>query len=411
MPAGKLSVSRRGFLTSLGALGVGTALPGLLFAKTGATSRLVVVILRGALDGLAAVPPYGDPAYASLHQDLAIPGPGQAGGALALTSSFGLHPSLQFLHEQYQAQNLLVFHSIASPYRDRSHFEGQNVLENGLTQTLGSADGWLNRALGCMPARSTGPDSDRALALSQNLPLILRGEREVLSKAPQSTPEADADLIARLADLYSKDRWFSARLNEALESEKLGAGGGEPARGETQNPRQRDGRLERVVQMAGTIMRSEGGPEIAVLEASGWDTHANQGAAQGTLSNRLSGLDQSMRTLAGELGPLWQNTAVLIVTEFGRTAAMNGTRGTDHGTGTCCFALGGAIAGGRLVSDWPGLNRADLLDGRDLKPTADLRSVFKGLLADHLNVDRSSLERQIFPDSAKAKPFSGLTKS
>ena len=163
--------------------------------------------------------------------------------------------------------------------------------------------------------------------------------------------------------------------------------------------------------MAAQIMRSEAGPEIAVLEASGWDTHANQGAADGTLAGRLNGLDQAMRVLAGELGPLWQSTAVLIVTEFGRTAAMNGTRGTDHGTGTCCFALGGAVSGGRVVTDWPGLARADLLDGRDLKPTADLRSVFKGVLADHLRVDRARLEQSVFPDSAKAKPFSGLIKA
>jgi uncharacterized protein (DUF1501 family) len=412
MSFGNQRVSRRQFLEGLSVLTASAALPNVLFAKTGSASRLIVVILRGALDGLAAAPPYGDPNYAPLHRDLAIAAPSQAGGALALDGTFGLHPSLAFLHERYQAGELLVFHAIASPYRDRSHFDGQNVLENGLTQTLGSSDGWLNRALNCMPPRISGPDAGRAIALSQNVPLILRGTREVLSKSPQTTPDIDEDLMARLADLYSKDPWFSARLSEAGESEKLAAGGdGSSMLEKSGNPRRRDGRLERTVQMAAQIMRGGEGPEIAVLEASGWDTHANQGAAQGTLAGRLNGLDQAMRVLAGELGPLWQNTAVLIVTEFGRTAAMNGSRGTDHGTGTCCFALGGAIAGGRIVADWPGLARTDLLEGRDLKPTADLRSLFKGVLADHLRIDRARLDQSVFPDSAKARPFSGLIKT
>ena len=200
--------------------------------------------------------------------------------------------------------------------------------------------------------------------------------------------------------------------SEARESEKLTAlGASQPMLGTSGNPKRRDGRLGQVIHLAAQVMRTEGGPEIAVLEASGWDTHANQGAAQGILAGRLSGLDQSMRVLADELGPLWQNTVALIVTEFGRTAAMNGTRGTDHGTGTCCFAVGGAVSGGRVIADWPGLAHADLLDGRDLRPTLDLRSVCKGLLAEHLQIDRRRLEQAVFPDSARAKPLAGLIKA
>jgi uncharacterized protein (DUF1501 family) len=412
MSEGHHRLSRRRFLAGVGVLTASAALPNVLFARTGSASRLLVVILRGALDGLAAAPAHGDPNYAALHRDLAIPAPGREGGALRLDGTFGLHPSLQFLHERYQAGELLLFHAIASPYRDRSHFDGQNVLENGLTQTLGSSDGWLNRALGCMPPRHAGPDAERAMALSQNVPLILRGAQEVLSKSPQTMPDVDEDLMARLADLYSKDPWFSARLSEAADSEKLIVGGSdEPMLEKSGNPRRRDGRLERTVRMAAQIMRSDGGPEIAVLEATGWDTHANQGASEGALAGRLSGLDQAMRVLANELGALWRDTAVLIATEFGRTAAMNGTRGTDHGTGTCCFALGGAISGGRILADWPGLARADLLEGRDLKPTSDLRSVFKGVLADHLKIGRARLEETVFPDSANAKPLQGLIKA
>ena len=212
--------SRRRFLLGSGALAASAALSNVLFAHTGGSSRLVVVILRGALDGLAAVPPYADPNYASLHRELAIAAPGGPDGALALNNTFGLHPSLAFLHERYAAGELVVFNAVASPYRDRSHFDGQNVLENGLSKPLGSADGWLNRALLALPRRAAGP-GERAVAISQNVPLILRGEAPVVSKSPQATPDVDEDLLARLADLYSHDDWFSARLSEAMQTEKM----------------------------------------------------------------------------------------------------------------------------------------------------------------------------------------------
>ena len=163
--------------------------------------------------------------------------------------------------------------------------------------------------------------------------------------------------------------------------------------------------------MAAALMRSVGGPEVAVIEASGWDTHANQGGAKGTLAQRLAGLDKALRTLADELGPLWPQTAVLVVTEFGRTAAMNGTRGTDHGTGGCAFLAGGAVRGGRVVADWPGLARTALLDNRDLRPTLDLRSVFKAVLDEHMHVEARALATRIFPDSSGARPLKGLVRA
>jgi uncharacterized protein (DUF1501 family) len=342
--------SRRDFLRmGLGsgvALGL-AALPGVSFAAPAAgDARLVVVILRGALDGLTLVPPFGDGDYAGIRGPLAIARPGAPKGALDLDGFFGLHPALPQLYERWRARELIVVHATASPYRERSHFDGQKVLESGFAQTQGGNDGWPGRALHCTPARIVRPDAGRALGSRGSAPLILRG-----------------------------------------------------------------GRLERAVRVAAGIMRGEGAPEIAVLEAGGLDTHANQGAADGTLAGRLRDLDQALQALARELGTLWQSTAVLIVTEFGRAAAMNGMRGTDHGTGTCCFALGGAVTGGRVIADWPGLARTDLLEGRDLRPTADLRSVFKAVLADHLRIDRSQLERSVFPDSAKAKPFPGLIKA
>jgi uncharacterized protein (DUF1501 family) len=367
------------------------------------------VILRGALDGLAAVPPYADPDYAGLHRELAIAAPGGADGALALDNTFGLHPSLGFLHERYLGGELIVFQATASPYRDRSHFDGQNVLENGLTKPIGTADGWLNRALAASPrsARFTR----RAVAISQNVPLILRGDAPVLSKSPAATPDIDEDLLARLADLYSKDDWFSARLSEGVQTEELADDSGAMASQQHMAARPAADRITSEARMAATLMRSDGGPNIAVLEATGWDTHANQGGAKGALAQRLLGLDHALRTLADELGPLWSQTAVLVVTEFGRTAAMNGTRGTDHGTGGCAFLAGGAVRGGRVIADWPGLAHNALLDSRDLRPTLDLRSVFKGVLVEHLHVDAHTLAARVFPDSSGARPLQGLMRS
>jgi len=393
-------MQRRRFLLGAGALAASAAIPEALFAHTGGSSRLVLVILRGALDGLAAVPPYGDPDYATLHRELAIAAPGSTDGALALDNTFGLHPALAYLHERFTAGELIVFNAVASPYRDRSHFDGQNVLENGLAKPIGSADGWLNRALAALPA--SGRAADRAVAVSQNVPLILRGAAPVISKSPQATPDVDEDLLARLADLYSKDDWFSARLSEAVQTDKMVDGAGRAGYPD---------RVTAVARMAANLMRSDGGPEIAVIEAGGWDTHANQGGAKGVLAARLGGLDKALKSLADELGPLWPQTAVLVVTEFGRTAAVNGTRGTDHGTGGCAFLVGGAVRGGQVIADWPGLRRTALLDNRDLKPTLDLRSVFKTVLDEHMHVDANTLAKRVFPGSSGARPLSGLIRA
>jgi uncharacterized protein (DUF1501 family) len=247
------------------------------------------------------------------------------------------------------------------------------------------------------------------VALSQNVPLILRGETPVISKSPQATPEVDEELLSRLADLYSKDDWLSARLSEAVQTAKL--------MDESDNPQTSSvmaaaaDRVSGTARMAATLMRSDGGPEVAVMEANGWDTHANQGGAKGALAQRLAGLDRALRVLGDELGPLWPQTAVLVVTEFGRTAAMNGTRGTDHGTGGCAFLAGGAVRGGRVITDWPGLARTALLDNRDLRPTLDLRSVFKAVLDEHLHVDAKTIAAKVFPDSNGARPLQGLMRA
>jgi len=402
--------SRRDFLRiGLGcgaALGAG-ALPGVSFAApAGGEPRLVVVILRGALDGLSAVPPYGDGDYAAARGPLAIARPGAAHGALDLDGFFGLHPALPGLHERWRARELLVVHAAASPYRERSHFDGQNVLENGGDRPSGAASGWLNRALGALP-----PPPAPGLALGQNVPLILRGPAPVGSWAPSLLPEVEPDLVARLRDLYSNDTTLAARLDEAA---RIGAladadGAGDPA-AQRQMARAGNGaRLRAIAEAAGRMLAAAAGPRVAVMDAGGWDTHAGEGGADGQLAGRLRMLDEALSALRAGLADAWAQSAVLVCTEFGRTVEANGTRGTDHGTGAAALLLGGAVAGGRVLADWPGLAPRHRHEGRDLRPTTDLRAVAKGLLAEQLRVPTRALGA-VFPDSDRVQPLAGLVR-
>ena len=390
--------SRRRFL-GLG-LGAGATLaaglPGLSFAAAGAgEARLVVVILRGAVDGLAAAPPYGDPDYAAARGAIAIAPPAAAHGALDLDGFFGLHPALPLLHERYRAGELVVVHATASPYRERSHFDGQNVLENGGAQPSGAASGWLNRALAALPG-----GAGQGLALGQNVPLSLRGPVPVGSWAPSALPEVESELVTRLRDLHSADPTLSARLDEATRIGALASAEGAGGAAAPQ-PAARGANVERLKAVAGTagrMLAAEGGPRVAVMDAGGWDTHAGEGGAEGQLAGRLHVLDLVLAALRDGLGVHWASSAVLVCTEFGRTVEINGTRGTDHGTGAAAFVVGGAVHGGRVLADWPGLAAQQRLDGRDLRPTTDLRSIAKGLLADHLRLPPRALE-SVFPGS------------
>jgi uncharacterized protein (DUF1501 family) len=395
-------LDRRIFLRSVGGMALGAMLPRLTLANADTDARFVLVILRGALDGLAAVPAYGDGNYAARRGELALASP-----QYKLDGLFALHPALGNLQQRYQARELIVFHAAASPYRERSHFDGQDLLENG-TPGAGTRDGWLNRALPALPLAKTRSSEQIALALAQNVPLVLRGPARVNSWAPSRLPEADADTLERVADLYAGDEYFASRLQAALAADEV-AGGGMGVDG----ARRRRDPLKAIGDMAaaaGKLLGANQGPRIGVIEAGGWDTHANQGADRGQLANRLRGLDEGLDALRTALGAAWKDTAVLVVTEFGRTVAVNGTRGTDHGTATCALLLGGAVAGGRVIADWPGLTSSALYEGRDLRPTLDLRSVFKGVLAAHLGVAERDLEERVFPDSRSAQPLEGLTK-
>jgi len=386
-------------------------------ARAVTDARFVFINMRGALDGLSAVPPYADPDYARLREQLALDAPGTADGSLPLDGHFGLNPGLSFVREAFDAREALIVHAVATPYRERSHFDGQDVLESGLTRPHATQIGWLNRAVAGLPA-GAGHGAELGVALGQNVPLVLRGPAPIASWSPSKLPAVDDDTMQRIADRYASDPLLSQRLGDALAADHIAAesaaAGEEPAStastaaanmsagaaagaaGAAANPAGAARYLETVRAAAGFLQR-EDGPAVAVFDTTGWDTHFNEGGAQGQLTQRLRAFDGALRAFKESLGSTWSRTVVLIATEFGRTAAANGTRGTDHGTGTVAFLLGGAVHGGRVVCDWPGLSARVLYEGRDLRATTDLRSVTKSVLRDHLHISPRRLDAEVFP--------------
>jgi uncharacterized protein (DUF1501 family) len=385
----KLNLHRRSLLGAgsalmLSALGAHAAV-----AQTRGDRKLVLVILRGAMDGLAAVAPLADPRYASLRGRLAL----NSSAALALSDGFALHPRLTFLKQSWDARELAIMHAAATPYRERSHFDGQDVLESGGARVFAADDGWLNRALALTPGA-------RGLAIADTVPLVLRGQAPTSSWAPSLAQDASADTLMRLGDLYAGDTLLAPALAEALRTqaivEEAGAADMSGAR-----PRRAGGAAYRgVAEPAARLLSAPDGPACAVLSFDGWDTHANQGAGEGLLAARLGGLDEALRTLKDGLGPTWRNTVVIVASEFGRTVAVNGSGGTDHGTGGVAFALGGAVRGGRMVGDWPTL--AALHEGRDLAPANDMRGLFMAALRDHWGLNRAALNNTVFPGGVRA---------
>jgi uncharacterized protein (DUF1501 family) len=362
--------------------------------------RFVVVILRGALDGLSAVVPYGDPALAGLRGEIVPSAPGQDGGMLDLGGFYGLHPAVANLHAMYQAGELLPVHAVAGPTRVRSHFEAQDCLESGVDHRMTS--GWLNRALTSLPQpRKARPGGD-ALAIGVSVPLLMRGSATVESWAPHGFTTPEPDLYARVAALSQGDKVLGPAIAEGLRDRGFSAtviSGDAPARDRYAFPA--------LAKAAGELLRAPTGPRIAAMEIGGWDTHTAQVPR---LAGVLRQLDTGLAALKSALGAEWRQTAVLVMTEFGRTVRVNGTKGTDHGTGTVAFVLGGAVAGGRVAADWPGLGAGKLLDDRDLRPTTDLRAITKGLLAQHLGLGAAALA-QVFPGSDAATPMRGLVRA
>jgi uncharacterized protein (DUF1501 family) len=401
------SLSRRALLIGGGALFAWAQLPRFARAVGGRDPRLVVIILRGALDGLSAVGPIGDPDYARLHGDLALRLDGEH-PALPLDGFFALNPSMPNFARLYKAGQAAVVHAAATSYRERSHFDGQDVLESGYPRQGRTDSGWLNRAVAHLPAGERVRPA-RGLGVGPVAPLVMRGSAPVLGWAPQLLPTAGEDLAQRVLNLYThRDPIFAAALRDGLDTDKMAVTGGLSA-----DPKARGGMdqpvgMRRAAAGAAKIIVADDGPRVAALAFEGWDTHANEGGATGQLANRLSGLDGAFEEFEKGLGEKWKDTAIVVITEFGRTAKINGTVGTDHGTGTIAFLAGGAIKGGRVIADWPGLAEAQLYEARDLRPTTDLRAVLKGLLADQFGLSETVLADAVFPDSAAVKPVSGL---
>ncbi len=426
-------ITRRHALASALAFGVSVEFLGrqALADPSSQANKLVVIVCRGGQDGLSVSPPVGDPAYAALRKSIAIPGFGAPGGALKLDDTFGLHPALTHVHDLAMQGQARIAPAIATPDRERSHFEAQDVLENGAATPYASATGWLNRALTAL-----GPQSGvKAIAVAATAPLILKGPTPVESWTPGGGPEPDHRLPGILQDLYAKDPLLGPALAEGLTTDAMARSASasvarEMAASETTDSmalgsasdagdmtganaaaafaRRGAPEARKIGLTLAALMSARGGPQVAAVSVENFDTHANQGAATGQLATRLTYLDALIEGLHEGLGQDWARTLVVSATEFGRTARVNGTGGTDHGTASTALVLGGALRRGGLIGDWPTLQASALFENRDTRPTLDMRSLFKGVLRDHLGVDRRALDTVVFPESASAPPLNGI---
>jgi uncharacterized protein (DUF1501 family) len=407
-----LATRRHVLLLGSGALFGWAYMPRLAKAE-GRDPRLMVIVLRGALDGLATVAPVGDPDWQRLRGEKALVLDGDY-AALKLDDHFALNPAMPNFHRMYQGRQAAVVHAVATPYRERSHFDGQDVLESGLTGPGAANSGWLNRAWASLaPTDHVG--GRQAIAVGPITPLIARGPAPVMAWTPPRLPPANDDTTTRLLALYQHTDPALARAleerraltaiaqadPEGMKPAKAAATPGVPGAAIRAYFAEAAG-------AAAKFMARPNGPRVGALAFDGWDTHQDEGAAHGRLSVLLGALDGAFGAIQSGLGDAWKETAVAVVTEFGRTARINGTEGTDHGTATVVLLAGGAVKGGRVIADWPGVKDSALYQGRDLKPTTDLRAVMKGLLRDHLRADERALASNVFPDSAGVKPIGGL---
>jgi uncharacterized protein (DUF1501 family) len=400
--------SRRELLVASGSLFAWAYLPKLAHAE-GRDPRFLTIVLRGALDGLATVAPVGDPDWVGLRGDNALTFGGKV-PALKLNDYFALNPAMPNLQRMFAANEAIVVHACASPYRERSHFEGQDLLESGLPKPAVSDSGWLNRALASLaPGGRVDPKGSRIFAVGPVTPLVVRGPAPVLSWSPQRVQPAGADTVQRLRDLYRhSDVKLAAAMDDHSRIAAIEQAGNMDQKAGGPGPGQVRAYFAEAAGTAAKFLAQPDGPRIGALALDGWDTHVNEGIANGRLSQLLGALDGALAAVESNMGAAWHETVVVLITEFGRTARINGTDGTDHGTATVALLAGGALKGGRVIADWPGLKDANLYENRDLKPTTDLRAVLKGLLKDHLRADDRVLAENVFPGSADVKPMAGL---
>jgi len=384
-----MGITRRQLIKGFSALPLVSVagFPGLSLAKAAGDKRMVFLLLRGGMDGLAVVPAMGDPDHERERNGIATTDP------LKLDGMFGMHPLLPNLKSLYDDGDLAVVHAVASSYRNRSHFDGQNLVENGSGIPYGLPSGWLNRAL-----LGFQRDGEKGIAVTNTMPVAMRGEAKIASWSPSELPDPDPDTINRLARLYEGHPDFANAFEKArMANAKMDMAGGE------------GGQLATLMQAAARFIKADDGPRVAFVEQGGWDTHAGQMGIQGPLYRNLVSLNEAVKAFRDEIGDkAWQETVIIGVTEFGRTVAMNGSNGTDHGTASIALAMGGAVNGGQVLGDWPGLKKRHQFEGRDLLPTTEMRSLFKSVLMDHLGIAEGHVEGTVFPDSRRVKPFEGL---
>jgi len=407
-----MKVDRRFFLKSSGLamLGLGFA-PGFLSravaARTAANKKILLAVFqRGGADGLSMVPPVGDPEYYALRPTLAIARPGEGeGAALKLDDTFGLHPALSSLAPLYEAGALAIVHAVGSPKPTRSHFDAQDFMEGGIPGAL-APDGWLNRAL--QNEAANDPRAFRAVALQSNLPRSLFGSAPAvamgsvaefklrtgrLSDAGARSFEALYASAVDVALRNTGNETFEAlRLLEKAKLDEM------PVQHGADYP---NSPLGRRLQDVARLIRADIGLEVAATDCGGWDTHVGQGAAQGQLAARLKELGDSLAAFAVDLGDSMADVCVVTMTEFGRTVRENGNRGTDHGTASLMFVMGGGVRGRRVIGQWRGLREPNLFEGRDLAMATDFRAVLSEILASHLGISRLA---PVFPgfDASKA---------
>jgi uncharacterized protein (DUF1501 family) len=382
-----MNIDRRTFMGATALL----ATPIVSFAKADTDRRFVFIIQRGAADGLNIVVPYADPNYLKLRGNLAI----EVAAPMKLDGTFALHPALTQVRKLYAEKEAIFLHAVASPYRDRSHFDGQNVLESGSKIPYQLKSGWMNRLLGLLPR-----DGKDGIAFSSAVPLAMQGAFDVTTYAPSSLPEANEDLLMRVQQLYATDRQLNPLWTSALEARGMASGqmkGGDK--------RQNDAALGKI---AAGFLAAPTGPRVAMIETSGWDTHSGQNER---LERQLRGLDALIGGLKEGMGSAWSQTVVLVATEFGRTAAANGTGGTDHGTASAAMLLGGAVQGGRIVSDWLGLASSSLFEGRDLQPTLGLDALISNVCAQTFKLDTEIAQKIMFPYAVGKNAMSTLLRA
>lgn len=373
-------------------------------------SRLVVVFLRGAVDGLSCVVPHADADYHRARPSIALPRPGEEGGVLDLDGHFGLHPALAPLMPFWEGGKLGFVQASGSPDETRSHFDAQDYMESGTPGRKSTADGWLNRVLGVLPPEAGGADAPtRAISMGPVLPRIYAGRHTVVN-VPLGAAAGKPTLLDRpqvaqaFGQLYAGNDAMSRAFRESqrahrdvmdsmnkdnLDREMQAANNGAPLP---------NGFPDDAARLA-KLMRNDARVQFAFMALGGWDTHANQGAARGQLASRLSLLAQGLAALATRLGPVLDDTVVVVMSEFGRTFRENGNGGTDHGHGNVMWLLGGKVAGGQVHGRWPGLDDRALHEGRDLAVTTDFRQVLANISERHLRLPDARLT-ELFPGFA-----------